>query len=74
MALPDPDYTYRIAKETASLVSDPLPGVECKADETNTRRFHVTMAGPKGSPYEGTKFDLEMVLPDRYPMVPPKVR
>lgn len=32
------------------------------------------MDGPKQSPYEDGLFELELFLPDDYPMLPPKVR
>ena len=67
-------YTGRIIKETASLASDPVPGVECKPDESNMHLFHVKINGPKNSPYEGITFDLELILPEMYPIAPPKVR
>ena len=35
-------------------------------------RYQQTTAS--GSPYEGGIFNLELYLPDNYPMVPPKVR
>ena len=31
------------------------------------------MVGPPDSPYEGGLFDLELFLPEDYPIVPPKV-
>ena len=67
-------YTGRIIKETASLASDPVPGIECKPDESNMRHFHVKITSPKDSPYEGRSFDIELILPEDYPLVPPKVR
>ena len=74
-------FTPRITKETASLLSDPIPGVELEPYESNIRQFKVKITGPKDfavfpeeSPYEGKEFDLELLLPDNYPMAPPKVR
>ena len=68
------NFTSRIIKETASLASDPVPGIECKPDESNMRHFRVKITGPKDSPYEGRSFDLELILPEDYPIAPPKVR
>lgn len=64
----------RIIKETERLMSDPVPGITAEPDESNLRAFVVTMNGPESSPYEKGIFDLELYLPDDYPMCPPKVR
>ena len=42
-------------------------------EQNNFRHFFVTIAGPRGTAYEGGVFKLEMYLPEEYPMVPPKV-
>ena len=44
-----------------------------EASQTNYRHFFVKMSGPVDSPYEGGLFDLELFLPENYPMVAPKV-
>ncbi|KAF5269244.1 hypothetical protein FQR65_LT02545 [Abscondita terminalis] len=66
--------TRRILVETKNLNKDPPPGISAVADESNCRYFYVVMAGPKGSPYEGGLFKLEMFLPENYPLSPPSVR
>ncbi|XP_054719755.1 ubiquitin-conjugating enzyme E2 N-like [Uloborus diversus] len=66
--------TRRILKETQRLLSDPVPGISAVPDESNARYFHVLVAGPEGSPFEGGIFKLELFLPEDYPMCPPKVR
>jgi len=66
--------TRRILVETKNLAKDPPPGISAIPDETNCRYFHIVMAGPKGSPYEGGLFKLEMFLPENYPLSPPTVR
>lgn len=38
------------------------------------RYFQVTIEGPQQSPYENGVFNLELFLPDDYPMEAPKVR
>ena len=64
----------RIIKETERLVSDPVPGIVAEPLEENLRYFHVVMDGPALSPYKDGKFELELYLPDDYPMCAPKVR
>ena len=55
-------------------MQEPVPGISAVPDEANARYFHVIVAGPGGSPYEGGTFKLELFLPDGYPMSAPKVR
>lgn len=62
----------RILKETQKLKNDPMDGVSVERDSDNERYFKVIMNGPKESPYEGGKFNLQIYLPEEYPMVPPK--
>ncbi|KAM9375569.1 ubiquitin-conjugating enzyme E2Na isoform 1-T2 [Pholidichthys leucotaenia] len=64
----------RIRKETQRLFQEPVPGIEAEPDENNGRYFHVKIAGPKDSPFEGGTFKLELFLTEEYPMAPPKVR
>ena len=47
-------------------------GIYAEPSETNCRHFFVKIAGPADSPYEGGMFNLELFLPDDYPMVAPK--
>lgn len=64
----------RIVKETERLQQDPVVGISANVDPHNSRYFHVVIAGPHGSPFEGGVFKLELFLPADYPMAPPKVR
>lgn len=66
--------TRRIMVETRNLSRDPPPGISATPDDANCRYFHVVMAGPPGSPYEGGIFKLELFLPENYPLVAPSVR
>lgn len=61
-------------QETERLISDPVPGITAEPHEDNLRYFNVTVEGPAGSPYENGIFQLELYLPDDYPMEAPKVR
>ncbi len=64
----------RILKETERLAKEAMDGVDIQVDAKNKRYFHIIMAGPKDSPYEGGIFKLELFLPGDYPMSAPKVR
>uniref|UniRef100_A0A8D2FX92 UBC core domain-containing protein n=1 Tax=Theropithecus gelada TaxID=9565 RepID=A0A8D2FX92_THEGE len=63
----------RIIKETQSLLAEPVPGIKAEPYESNTHYFHVVIAGPWDSPFEGRTFKLELFLPEEYPMAAPKV-
>ncbi|XP_011841481.1 PREDICTED: ubiquitin-conjugating enzyme E2 N-like [Mandrillus leucophaeus] len=64
----------RIIKETQCLLAEPVPGIKAEPYESNTHYFHVVIAGPWDSPFEGRTFKLEPFLPEEYPMAAPKVR
>ncbi|KAI2567325.1 UBE2N isoform 5 [Pan troglodytes] len=63
----------RIIKETQRLLAEPVPGIKAEPDESNARYFHVVIAGPQDSPFEGGTFKLELFLPEEYPMAAPKI-
>ncbi|CAN8004708.1 unnamed protein product, partial [Ixodes pacificus] len=63
-----------LVQETQRLMAEPVPGISAIPDESNARYFHVVVAGPEGSPFEGGVFKLELFLPEEYPMSAPKVR
>uniref|UniRef100_A0A5G2RGI4 Ubiquitin conjugating enzyme E2 N n=1 Tax=Sus scrofa TaxID=9823 RepID=A0A5G2RGI4_PIG len=62
------------SRETQRLLAEPVPGIKAEPDESNARYFHVVIAGPQDSPFEGGTFKLELFLPEEYPMAAPKVR
>ena len=66
--------TTRITKETEKLQREAPPGICASPTADNPRYFKIVVAGPSQSPYEGGVFNLELFLPEEYPMVPPKVR
>lgn len=63
----------RIMKETQRLLQEPIVGIYAEPNPANPRHFFVKIAGPSETPFEGGMFNLELFLPDEYPMVPPKV-
>ena len=66
-------FQRRIEKEIKDMAKDPIVGVYIEPDEKNIRHFHAKIAGPMDSPYENGLFDLEIYLPEGYPMEAPKV-
>ena len=55
-------------------MQEPVPGISAIPDDDNALYFHVVVAGPEGSPFEGGVFKLELFLPEDYPMSAPKVK
>ena len=64
----------RIQKETERLITEQIQSVSIHSDINNPRYFHIHRSGPENSPYECGIFELELFLPDNYPIYPPKVR
>lgn len=65
------NISARIKKETDKLRKEPIEGIHAENDPDNERYFKVIIHGPVDSPYEGGKFNLQLYLPEEYPMVPP---
>uniref|UniRef100_A0A2K5SGR1 UBC core domain-containing protein n=1 Tax=Cebus imitator TaxID=2715852 RepID=A0A2K5SGR1_CEBIM len=59
---------HRIIKEIQRLLAEPVPSIKAEPDESNACYFHVVIAGPQDSPFEGGIFKLELFLPEEYPM------
>ena len=64
----------RVQKEIQMLQKQPIPGIVATVNEENTRYFHVVIDGPVGTPYDNGKFELELYLPENFPLDPPKAR
>ncbi len=67
------NINQRILKEIKKLEQEPVVGIYAEPEKENPRYFKVMISGPKDSPYEGGLFNLQLYLPEEYPMVPPKV-
>ncbi|XP_045294547.1 ubiquitin-conjugating enzyme E2 N-like [Leopardus geoffroyi] len=63
----------RIIKETQHLLAEPVPGIKAEPDKSNAHYFHVVIAGPQDSPFEGGTFKRQLFLPEEYPMAARKV-
>ncbi|XP_043232714.1 ubiquitin-conjugating enzyme E2 T-like [Amphibalanus amphitrite] len=63
----------RLKKELAMLAVSPPAGVCCAAEGDDITRLKATITGPEGSPFEQGTFQLDVVVPERYPFEPPQV-
>ena len=64
----------RLAKEYQTFQSSPPPQVLAASLPTsNLSQWHITIAGPSSTPYNGGRFTLSFTFPPSYPMRPPNV-
>ncbi len=62
----------RIRKELDELTKDPLEGISVGPSvETDVFKWQAVLVGPKGTPYEGGFFFMDIKLPPDYPFKPP---
>ncbi|XP_038676320.1 ubiquitin-conjugating enzyme E2 T isoform X3 [Scyliorhinus canicula] len=64
----------RLKKEMQLLASQPPPGISCWLNSDQMDDLRAQILGSVDSPYEGGIFNLEIVVPERYPFEPPKIR
>ncbi|XP_053562906.1 ubiquitin-conjugating enzyme E2 T [Bombina bombina] len=64
----------RLKRELQLLTTEPPPGVTCWQHDDRVDELRAQVVGSSGSPYEGGIFNLEIVVPERYPFEPPKIR
>ncbi|XP_072419302.1 ubiquitin-conjugating enzyme E2 T isoform X2 [Chiloscyllium punctatum] len=64
----------RLKKEMQLLASQPPPGVSCWQNNDQMDDLRAQILGSVNSPYEGGIFNLEIIVPERYPFEPPKIR
>lgn len=64
----------RIQKELIDFIKSPIEGCTAEAIGDDIFKWKATIIGPKDSPYENGKFNLEIVFPNDYPFTAPKMR
>lgn len=64
----------RLRSDIRSLDLDATEGIDAVALDNQLFHWQASILGPAGSPYEGGKFFLYIVIPCSYPMLPPQVR
>ncbi|KAM9217308.1 ubiquitin-conjugating enzyme E2 T [Leptosomus discolor] len=64
----------RLKRELSLLTTEPPPGISCWQTENQLDDLRAQILGGADTPYEKGIFDLEIVVPERYPFEPPKIR
>ncbi|XP_053943287.1 ubiquitin-conjugating enzyme E2 T isoform X1 [Cuculus canorus] len=64
----------RLKRELSLLATEPPPGIICWQHENQLDELRAQITGGAGTPYEKGIFNLEIVIPERYPFEPPKIR
>ncbi|XP_065505331.1 ubiquitin-conjugating enzyme E2 T [Caloenas nicobarica] len=64
----------RLKRELALLSTEPPPGITCWQNQNQLDNLRAQILGGADTPYEKGVFNLEIVVPERYPFEPPKIR
>merc|ERR1712000_752512 len=64
----------RVQNELRRFETEPPPGILAWPIGDSISNIEATIEGTKGTPYEGGNFKLNITIPQRYPLEPPKVR
>ena len=67
-------YQKRILNDIRELYSDPVEGIYVVPDDERITILHALIVGPKDTPYESGFFYFLITYPEKYPLVPPKVK
>jgi ubiquitin-protein ligase len=63
----------RLSKEARYLASHPIEGVTIVINESEIKKWYITLQGPINSPYEGQTYSVKFVFPLDYPFSPPAI-
>ncbi|XP_062975797.1 ubiquitin-conjugating enzyme E2 T [Elgaria multicarinata webbii] len=64
----------RLKRELHLLTTEPPPAITCWQNGSRIDELRAQILGSANTPYEKGVFDLEVVVPERYPFEPPKMR
>ncbi|CAH8456314.1 unnamed protein product [Schistosoma turkestanicum] len=67
-----PEFARRLYKEWRDFSREPVEGIHLILNEQNMTEAQVLLDGPVGTPYDGGKFRLKILIPIQYPIEPPK--
>lgn len=64
----------RLAREYASISTNPPPYIQAHPSESNILEWHYILTGPPATPYENGQFWGTLTFPPDYPFAPPAIR
>ncbi|XP_053435391.1 ubiquitin-conjugating enzyme E2 T-like [Nycticebus coucang] len=64
----------RLKRELHMLATEPPPGITCWQDKDQMDDLRAQILGGANTPYEKGVFNLEVIVPERYPFEPPQIR
>ncbi|XP_017691009.1 ubiquitin-conjugating enzyme E2 T isoform X2 [Pipra filicauda] len=64
----------RLQRELSLLAAEPPPGISCWHSGHGAGELRAQILGGADTPYEKGIFNLEIIVPERYPFEPPKIR
>ena len=65
-------FNYRLIKDYNEFKKNkPLGGIGGPINEDDLKNWEVIIPGPVGSPFEGGKFRIKIILPENFPNEPP---
>ena len=70
-----PQIISRVMGEIRQLVRSKADGIEYVADSKDSEsvsEVHAIITGPEGTPFDGGKFRMKLVLGEDYPTSPPR--
>lgn len=68
------NITKRLSHEAQEMKTHPPENCSAGPDGDNLVKWKATIIGPKGSPFDGGVFHLDISYPTDYPFKPPKVK
>ncbi|XP_054013765.1 ubiquitin-conjugating enzyme E2 T-like [Hylaeus anthracinus] len=63
----------RLKRELKQFECSPTEGICCYPKSSNFECLIATIVGPSGTPYNGGIFELEIMIPEKYPFEPPLI-
>ena len=64
----------RLKKELDDIDTDKTIGISVQAQNNSLQDLYGWIVGPEDTPYEGGRFQVEILIGDDYPFAPPKIR